>query len=268
MKKYFDVIGPNEVDLLRRVRRIETIVIQPKYDGSNVLKYGNALYTRNLNPVPPQWEQVIRTQFREIVNSSYDFYFEFGGYNNAPAGYRDSWHGEWDYRVLDAYGYRYHLLEKMRQEGLKVVETIAEFDDIYKALEFAIRIINTEEMKKFEGVVVKAYGVEGSDRKLEDGVLFVKVKHENVSKWANVLSKLTRGEYVEEEVERAPNEEIRKELHKILTELKAKGIDIKRIGVNEVWPQLQKELQKHGYRLDEGDKERVRQLLRELKRQF
>jgi len=266
VRKYFDVIGPNETSLLAKVKKFDIVVVQPKYDGSNILKYGDALYTRNLNPVPPQWESVIRVRFPEVVKSGYNFYFEFGGRLNAPAGYTECWNNDWDYRILDTYDYKYTMLDSLKQEGLKVVETIAEFTDIFSAIEFAIRELN--KWRHCEGLVVKAYGVVGDDRKLKDGVLFIKVKHDNYSKWATAMSRLAKGEVAEEEPESAPDEEIRKELHKILTEMKARGIDVKRIGINEVWPQLQKELQKHGYQLDEGEKERVRQILRELKKQI
>jgi len=267
MKKYFDVIGPNEAYLLTKVKRFDVVVVEPKYDGSNVLKFGDNLYTRNLNPLPPQWVQIIKTQFPEILRSRYDFYFEFGGTKNSPAGYVGGWRGDWDYVVLDYYEYRYPL-DELRAEGLRVVEVLAELDDVYKALEHAIKIVGTEEMKRFEGVVVKIYGVEGDDKKFKDRVLFIKVKHDNVSKWTNSFTRLSRGDVKEEGLERAPDEEIRKELHKILTELVAKGVNISSVGLNEVWTPLQKELAKHGYNLEEGDKARVRQMLREVKREF
>jgi len=264
MKKYFDVIGPNEVSLLAKVKKFDIVIVQPKYDGSNVLKYGDTFYTRNLNPIPVQWEHIVRTHFPEIVKSGYNFYFEFGGRNNSPAGYRMCWSGDWDYRVLDDYEYRYHMLEKFKQEGLRVVETLAEFSDIHKAFEYALKIVNTEEMKRCEGTVVKIYGVEGGDRGLKDGVLFAKVKHDNVGKWMLALKRLSG----EEELEEAPAEEIRKEIHKILVEAMTRGQKIEQIGVDHIWRQLVDELAKHGYALTPADRDRVKMILKEVKREL
>jgi len=125
--------------LLLKVKRIDVAVVQPKYDGSNILKYGDALYTRNLNPVPQQWASAIRSQFPEIMRSKYNFFFEFGGRLNARAGYVQCWSGDWDYRVIDVYEYQYRMLDALKQEGLRAVETVAEFTDVFSALEFAVR---------------------------------------------------------------------------------------------------------------------------------
>jgi len=263
MRKYFDVIGPNEAQLITKIRRADVVVVQPKYDGSNVLKFGDNLYTRNLNPLPLQWVQIIKTQFPEILRSRHDFYFEFGGTKNSPAGYVGGWRGDWDYVVLDYYEYRYPL-DGLRAEGLRVVETLAEFSDIYKALDYAIKIVATEEMRRFEGVVVKAYGVEGDNKELKEGVIFAKVKHDNVGKWVLALKRLS-GEEGPEEV---PAEEIRKEVHKILVEAMARGQRIGQIGVDNIWRQLADELAKHGYVLTPADRERVKMILREVKREL
>jgi len=235
------------------------VVVQVKHDGSNILKIGSDYFTRNLNPIPPNWKSVIDSMFPEIKNSKYDFYFELGGENNAPAGFTKCWRGAWDYRVLDAYPYRYPL-DFLRDEGLKLAEVLREFSDFYAALEYALRELPN--WRHCEGLVVKAYGIRADVRELRDGVLFAKVKHDNYKKWFQVLG----GAEQEQAAEAPPDEEVRKELHKILSEMIARGIDVSRIGVNEVWKQLEAELGKHGYALAASDRERVRQLLREVKR--
>jgi len=266
MKKYFDVMGAEDFfKALRSVKKFGTVVLQPKYDGSNILKFGDTLYTRYLNPVPPQWANVIRSKFPEILRSKHDFYFEFGGWSNSPAGYKDCWGDEWDYRVFDFYEYRYPL-DELRQEGLRVVETIAEFSDVIKAVETAVRLLNTPEYRRFEGIVVKVYGIEWDVKgRRPFSVLFGKVKHDNVSHWMLFL-RSEKGELKEKSME-IPVEEIRQHVHKILVEkFLSKGRDISLIGIDAIWGDLERELAKHGYVLTAIHKETVRNVLREIKR--
>jgi len=269
LKKYFDVMGANDFfKSLRAVRKYDVIVIQPKYDGSNILKFNDMLYTRNLNPVPSQWANVIKSMFPEILRSKYNFYFEFGGKNNAPAGYKDCWQGDWDYRVFDFYEYRYPL-DDLRSEGLKVVETIGEFTDVIKAVETAVRLLKTPEYLRFEGIVVKIYGVEWDRKgKRPFNVLIGKVKHDNVNSWTLFLESEKGLEEKKEEFE-IPAEEIRQHIHKILVEkFLAKGKDINLVGIDSIWSDLEKELAKHGYKLLVIHKEAVRNMLREIKKEL
>jgi len=267
VKKYFDLMGAEDFfSTLRSVKRYSTVVLQPKYDGSNVLKFGDSLYTRNLNRVPVQWLEVIRTKFPEILRSRYDFYFEFGGKVNAPAGFKDCWDDDWDYRVFDFYEYRYPL-DDLRKEGLKVVETIAELSDVIKAVETAVRLLKSPEYRRFEGIVVKVYGVEWVARgRRPFSVLFGKVKHDNVDKWIAFLESAERPEEERAKLE-IPAEEIRQHVHKILVEkFLSKGKDIGTIGIDAIWRDLEVELAKHGYTLTVVHKETVRNVLREVKR--
>jgi len=262
MQKYPDVLGAKEFFAeLSKIKGFGVAVLQYKYDGSNILKlstgepYKYKLYTRNLHEPPESWVRVIEQMFPEIPRSKYSFYLEFGGFANAPAGYRESWRGEWDYVVIDDYDFRYPL-DHLRAEGLRVVETIAEFTDVYKAVQKAVELL--KDARQYEGIVVKLYGVQGARR----GVLFGKVKHDNVDKWTKVL-KFDEGE----EVEEAPPEEVRKEVHKILVErYLSKGLDVSRATLNDIWPALVAELAKHGYTL--SNRELAKQILRELKREL
>jgi len=263
MRKYFDVIGPAEYRRykpLDRVKKIDIAVVQLKKDGSNLLKFGDNYLTRSLAQALPQWREVIKSHFPEIERSRYDFYFEFGGTRNSPAGFTKCWDREWDYRVLDYYTYRYPL-DELEREGLKIIETIKEFGDILTALEFAIKELHN--WSHCEGLVVKAYGVQGDHEILRDGVLFFKVKHDNVGKWLQLLT-ASGGE----EFERAPSEEIRKEVQKIVVEEIARGRRLEQIDLNSIWGRLEMELAKHGYKLTPDDRTRVKNILVTVKREL
>jgi len=267
MQKYFDVMNANDFfKALKWIKKFDIVVLQPKYDGSNILKFGDSLYTRNLNPVPTQWYNIIKSKFPEILKSKYNFYFEFGGKLNAPAGYKDCWSDDWDYRVFDFYEYRYPL-DDLKREGLRVVETIGEYTDVVKAIETAVRVLSTPEYRKFEGIVVKVYGVGWQEKnKRPFSVLFGKVKHDNVGSWVAFLENMEGSEKEKTEI---PIEEIRHHLHKILVEkFLTKGKDVSLVSLDAVWNDLDKELSKHGYKLTIVHKETVRTVLKELKRDF
>jgi len=265
MKKYFDVTNATEFfKALKWVKKFDIVVLQPKYDGSNILKFGDSLYTRNLNPAPTQWYNIIKSKFPEILKSKYNFYFEFGGRSNAPAGYKDCWSDDWDYRVFDFYEYRYPL-DELKREGLKVVETIGEYTDIIKATESAVRLLGTLEYRRFEGIVVKVYGIEWNVKNRRPfTVLFGKVKHDNVGEWMAFLENATGSEKEKIEI---PVEEIRQHVHKILVEkFLSRGRDISLVGVDSIWSDLEKELAKHGYRLTIVHKTTVKSVLKDVKR--
>jgi len=265
MRKYPEVLGPKDFfNELRLVKKFDVAVLQYKHDGSNLLKFGGpssgqpckvALYTRNLHEPPKQWIDIICSMFPEIPLSKYSFYLEFGGEANAPAGYRGSWRAKWDYVVIDDYDFRYPL-DHLRAEGLRVVDTIAELSDAYKAVQQAIELLKSA--KQYEGIVVKLYGVVGT----RSNVLFGKVKHDNVDKWVKMFK-----HEEQEETEEAPPEEVRKEMHKILVERYiSKGIDVSKATLNDIWSILVAELAKHGYTL--SNRELAKQILRELKREL
>jgi len=256
MRKYPDVLGAKEFFAeLNRIKGFDLAVLEYKHDGSNILKFGDDLYTRNLYRPPEDWVNVIKSKFPVILRSKHNFYFEFGGWANAPAGYRESWRDEWDYVVIDDYDFRYPL-DHLRAEGLKVVDVIAEFNDPYKAVQKAIELLKSA--KQYEGIVVKLYGVQG----YRYNVLFGKVKHDNVDKWVKMFKREEQ-----EETEEAPPEEVRKEMHKILVErYLSKGLDVSRATLNDIWSALVAELAKHGYTL--SNRELAKQILRELKREL
>jgi len=261
MGKRYEVLGPSEYRrccLKTRIEKIDVAVVELKHDGTLVFKNGNVFSTKNA-PLLPQWEQVVRSRFPEIVRSGRNIIFELGGERNAPAGYTRCWKNmEWDYRVLDYYDSFRYPLDELRDEGLKVVEVIREFSDFYSALEFALREVHN--WKDCEGLVVKAYGLQN----FPDKALFVKVKHDNVGKWFQILSGSEK-----EEFEKAPYEEIRKEVQKIVVEELARGRRVEQIDLNSIWSRLEAELAKHGYKLDfQSDRQRVRQALMEVKKEL
>jgi len=265
IRRYFDIVGPNEFfKTVKFIKKYDIVILQPKYDGSNILKYNNSLYTRHLNPVPPQWIDIITTRFPEIIKSKYNFYFEFGGKKLAPAGYTGSWQDDYDYRVFDFYEYRYPL-DELRNDNLRVVETIREFNDIIKALEEAIQLLRKPEFLNFEGIVVKMYGVEWNRKgRTSLNIFYAKVKHSNLEQWTLFLG---NQEASNDYSMKIPTEEIRHHIYKLLIEnFVSKGKDINTANVESIWNDLEKELAKHGYKLTVVHRETVRNILRDVKR--
>jgi len=268
LRKYVKVLVPIKIiNVIRRgelkPNEISVAVMQIKYDGSNILKIGKELYTRHLNPVPLKWRQIISSRFPEIISSRHNFYFEFGGKCNAPAGYTDMWEDEWDYRVIDMYDYRYPLTI---EPSLKVVETLHEawdigtYEDVVDFLRKAV--YELERLgTRYEGVVVKFY----TPRKL----FAAKVKWGNIDEWKEILSSI---ETIENRVfilsrESIPASEIRQHIHKILVEkYLSRGIDIAGVSVGDIWKELEKELGSHGYRLSKTDGKRVYEIFKHVKK--
>lgn len=260
-RKLFNVIRQRELKL----ESINVAVIQIKYDGSNILKIGKQLYTRHLNPVPREWRRIITSRFPEILRSKHNFYFEFGGKYNAPAGYREMWETDWDYRVIEMYDYRYPLNV---EQGLRIVETLYELWDI-GSFEDVIDILRkaVNELERlgstYEGVVVKFY----TNKKLFAG----KVKWENIEEWRYILDNT---EVVEDNIffikeHSAPAREIRQHIHKILVEeYLSKGLDIEKVGVGDIWNELVEELRSHGYELSRSDGKRVYEILKQVKKEL
>jgi len=260
-RKFFNIIRQREL----KPGSIDVAVIQIKYDGSNILKIGGQLYTRHLNPVPKEWRRIITSRFPEILRSKHDFYFEFGGKYNAPAGYRDMWESDWDYRVIEMYDYRYPFNV---EPGLRIVETLYESWDVgtYEdVIDILRRAINELERLggTYEGVVVKFY----TDRKLFAG----KVKWENIEEWKYILGNT---EVIEDNIflvreQSAPAGEIRQHIHKILVEkYLSKGLNIENVGVGDIWSELVEELRSHGYILSRSDGKRVYEILKQVKKEL
>jgi len=81
--------------------------VEPKYDGSNITVIDGTAWTRNLNPLPPHFQEGLRRALGpslsalEELSHQYQVFLELGGIRNSPAGYREPWRGEWDYVVFD-----------------------------------------------------------------------------------------------------------------------------------------------------------------------
>lgn len=236
-------------------------VVQPKYDGSNVLKFGDALYTRNLHPLDrasPKFAEIIRNKFKEILQCKYDFYFEFGGKKYAQAGYRDSWNFDEDYRVFDAYDLTYEGFRRIVSEcGLRAVETLYVGPDLKEAIRVAVEFVKSN--PNFEGAVIKAYAP-----KL---IAVGKVKRANLDDWVSLM----QGRLKEKVSREAPTDEIRAWVHKAFLELSASK-DPKTITANDVWQYVQKEIRQHGYDMSPTAERRyraiVKQTLEEVKRKM
>lgn len=258
MKKYPDVLNASEFAAVVKDKPGLTFTVQPKCDGSNVLKFGDSLYTRNLLPLKqanPKLYSIFTSQYPEILQCKHDFFFELGGRANSPAGYRDSWDSDYDYRVFDAYSLSLSAFKRIVSEcKLKAVEILYEGQSLSEAIMTAVRFVNSHQ--EFEGAVIKAYW--------HDSMIAVgKVKRNNVKHWVD----LAQGKAIEEKGEGVPLDELRAWTHKAFLELSATK-DPKSITTNDVWPYVKQEIVKHGYDLH-GEKwyrEVVRQMLREIKR--
>jgi len=110
LNKYPNIYTVEEFEAI--VRRVSELLeldayIEPKYDGSNITVVEGTFYTRNLNPLPKNFEEEVRRALGEKYDAlvglgkRFQIFFELGGTKNSPAGFVDAWDGDWDYRVFD-----------------------------------------------------------------------------------------------------------------------------------------------------------------------
>jgi len=283
MRKYPELLTPKEFYkvanyYVKGLLKPRLVVVMPKYDGSNILKFGDNFYTRNLGPLPRQWLDAIRSRFPELVRSRHNFYFELGGYKNCPAGYCGAWEGEWDYRVFDVYELKppTEWVDELKAEGLKVVEWREYGTDLVKAVQEAITWLG-EWGRKVEGMVVKIYGfaVEGNaardpdiKKHIERNFIGLKIKWENKQQWGGLLEVLTgRAEVrVEEKVTVLPYDEVLTAVHRKIVELLQQGKKLEEISVNDLVPAVEEEAKKHNMAMP--SKEVIRQAMREIKKKI
>ncbi|NPA70763.1 MAG: hypothetical protein GXO26_08135 [Crenarchaeota archaeon] len=277
MRKYPELLNPKEFvkviySVLNNESRLDVIYVEPKYDGANILKFGDMLYTRNLNPIPDNLMKIIRERFPEILKSRYDFYFEFGGLKNSPAGFREGWEGDYDYRVFDIYTLEplERYVDDLRRDDLKVVEYWT-FNDLRQAIDFAVKKLN-ELGRKVEGVIVKLYGFTGSSRypglrrAYQRRFIGLKIKWENRNEWKLLLDALEGKKIEEVKRDVLPDHEILNALRTAIMELTSKGRRIETISINNVWRYIEEECRKHNYELP--NREKVRQMLKHVKREL
>jgi len=191
MIKYPSLLTVKEfAELARKVPELLDLeaYVEPKYDGSNITVFDGSFATRNLNPLPPQFEQGLRIALGDRLGAlielskRYQVFLELGGRRNAPAGYADPWEGEWDYRVLDLYAGRFLAPDRVAEicegYGLKFVGyTVARVADVLENWWKMLR----ERYAAFEGFVLKIFPPPEIARRvphLRHNMIAAKFKHE------------------------------------------------------------------------------------------
>lgn len=163
------------------------VYIQPKYDGSNITCLNGVCVTRNLNPLPPQFQEGLRRAFGSKydklmrLSDQYQVFLELGGTRNSPAGYTSGWRDEWDYRIFDLFNGLF-----MKPEKVEKILSKEELDYVgFKKMKLDEVINNWEtilnEFKDMEGFVLKIY-LNEVPRKIKNlrqyNTVMVKFKHE------------------------------------------------------------------------------------------
>jgi len=201
LKKYPNIYTVEEFEAI--VKIISELLdldayIEPKYDGSNVTVVEGAFYTRNLNPLPKNFEESVRRALGEKycalvkLSKKYQVFFELGGAKNSPAGFTDAWNGDWDYRIFDLMlGSQFLLPEKVeklcKEYGLKFVGfkvvSVREVLESWKDLLLKYQC--------YEGFVLKIFPPLSVLKKIphhrQYNAVLVKFKHEYVGEVRGII---------------------------------------------------------------------------------
>ena len=211
--KYPSLLTLRELERVLPLIPDDTVfIVEEKWDGSNITVYKGVFYTRNLHEITEKvgglyrgLQSLPRDHVEAMISLSdrYQLFFELGGEKNSPAGYKEPWEGEWDYRVFDIYDHlekRFLEVEEMlrltRQYRLKTIEHLIKAPLNY-VLENKEKLLR-EDYKVYEGYVAKTYDQELL-RRLEEkyplsmrnkGLFGFKVKHEELARKPDIYTEI------------------------------------------------------------------------------
>ena len=163
--------------------------VQPKFDGSNITCYMGTCLTRNLNPLPQNFREGLRTalgrRYENLMKlaNKYQVFIELGGKKNSPAGYDEFWRADWDYRVFDLFAGKFlepdkvmRILDKYELDYVGYV--VMKVEDVVRDWHRLLK----NNYRDFEGFVLKIYPDDSLLRKIKNhrqyNTVMAKFKHE------------------------------------------------------------------------------------------
>ena len=257
--KYPEIKTPKEFEeIVRKCGKLieEFGYVQPKYDGSNITCVDGTFYTRNLNPLPKHFQELLYKalgkDLKNLIELSkrYQVFFELGGYLNSPAGYKDCWSGEADYVIFDLVQGNQFVNPEQAKEivesyGLKFVEV--KKMNVRDVLENWQRMLN--DYKVFEGFVLKIPTPSECLKMLHHNFVMAKFKHEYLGKQVITVRKESKTVSKKDfELPELEESEVYGAINKAHLEL---GDDIfdKKKAMPKIFEYVRQEAEKHGRKI-------------------
>ena len=263
MVKYPKLLKPKDfVEFFSKYEWAQDIevYVQPKWDGSNITCYRGVCLTRNHYLILGARDLahgllrgISASKLVTLLRLSYDYqiFFELGGYENAPAGYKEVWGTNWDAWLFDVRHRDIGFLKptswtkKMKEVGVNT--RIMKAGDVLREW-FTL----LGEFNGFEGFVVKVYDepdVLGAFGARHNMIAF-KFKHEYIEKEKKQRRKKEKKK--EEELPELEESEVRAEIERLYHEELGEKICDKSVALPKIAERVREEAKARGARVPRG----------------